>query len=131
MVAKQNQTVELREFIKVALTSIVSGITDSQAMLKQEGSSARINPLGVQTEGGIRVINRLDRTEKNLMVETIEFDVAVTSESMRGHETSGEGGIDIKVLRSAINTGWEKQQAETLASRIKFSVNVVFPSQPK
>jgi hypothetical protein len=113
---------KLDEFITSSLKSIVKGIKDSQEDCKQNG--ALINPhIGkwdmekietqyVKDEEGARRISKVD------------FDIAVTASN--SSETGGGAGINVYAMKLGGKIS-DTEKNETV-SRIKFDVNIVFPS---
>jgi hypothetical protein len=85
---------ELREFVRSTLLEIISGVSDAQKALIEEGSTAVINAAGAGTNfrqynhGGVPLI------------ETVEFDVALTVT-----ETSDKGiGGRLSIAAASIGT---------------------------
>jgi hypothetical protein len=102
---------DLREFVAQCLTSISEGV--SQAIEERTHSSSKggaINPaFNYKGSGGPHFQSR-----------DVEFDIAVTSE-----DNSAKGGKgSIRVISADISTS----SKTVTASRIKFSVPVIFPA---
>lgn len=106
------KTMELKDFIKTAITDITSAISELQGSLS---NGAIINP----TLPNPIANHTVAVDNSNLMVETIRFDVAVSASV----EKSTEGKFGINVLGAAI--GKDKKAEET--SRITFEIPVVLP----
>lgn len=115
---------KLDEFISNTLKSIIKGVKDSQDFANQNG--AKINPhIGdwdfektqttyYKNEEGARAISKID------------FDIAVTTSSSQ--ETGGEGGINVYSLK--LGGKLSDKEINESVSRIKFSLNVLFPNEP-
>ncbi len=108
---------ELKEFIKVAISDITEAIKDLQDSLE---NGAIINPTLSKSE--------LDETilvnEEVRMIERLNFDVAVTASETTGVESSAKAGI--KILGANIGAG-NSSKVENV-SRLTFSIPLVFPS---
>ena len=101
---------ELQDFIAETLKQIISGVRLAQESASELG--AKINP-----RGGAMVEMR-----------NVHFDVAVSTR--KGGET--KGGID--VFEGLVGAGGFQEQsdaADSAMSRIKFSVPLKLPVQPK
>jgi len=100
---------ELQDFIKEVLEQIISGVTSAQESAVELG--AKVNPRG----GSI------------VEMRDINFDIAVS----KGEGTQ-KGGVGV-FLAPAGTTGPQNQSnvAGGSMSRIKFSVPVKLPVQPK
>lgn len=114
---------KLDEFISNTLKSIIKGVNESKEYAKNNG--AKINPhIGnwdydktyttyYKNEDGARAISKID------------FDVAVITSSSQ--EIDGEGGINVYTIKLGGKLT-DKEKNESV-SRIKFSLNVVLPSE--
>lgn len=106
---------ELKEFIKTAISDITEAVAELQAELN---NGAIINPaLNSETQGAV------DTTQGIRMLERINFDIAVSTTS----DTKKEGGAKagISVLSAKIAAG--KEEKSENISRISFSVPVLLP----
>ena len=115
---------DLKEFVRESLVQISNAIIEANVEL--EGTSAVVNPYNVVTFGGDqKAYGRLNDAykEKDAIVEVVEFDVAVTTES--GTQTGG--GIKISVASIGIGAEGKSTGAQSHESRIKFKVPMVYP----
>jgi hypothetical protein len=117
---------KLDQFISETLKSLIKGIKDAQDFAKQNG--ATINPEIENRElaKNANVIFFEDR-DGAIGVSIVDFDIAVTASSEQGADL----GAGINVLSLNIGGNKNEKQIEETISRIKFSVNVVLPSDPK
>lgn len=106
---------DLKTFVKQALTEIVEGVLDAQRAVAESG--ARINPRGIR--GG----DELKRQGSGRSVQDIEFDVATTAT-----DSETEAG---KVRVMVVSVGGGHQSQTSIATRIKFSVPVTLPLHPE
>lgn len=97
---------DISEFLRESIVEITDGLLKAQ---KQVG------PYGVDIRTG----------EKGVAYSAIDFDIAVTTK-----EGSGQSGeAKLSVLGLDLKLGGNKDDAETIASRIKFSVNFSIPEK--
>lgn len=108
-------SVDLRTFVKQALTEMILGVADAQEAVKD--TTARLNP--AEIIGG----PRRAFTGARRPVQDVEFDVAVTA-------TEG-GGMNAGIRVLALQIGANDKSQTSIASRIKFSVPIVFPLHPE
>lgn len=106
---------ELQEFIRTALVSIVRGVESAQTELKE--SKATINP------EGIRAQLALEQLKESPATTNVEFEVAV--EVKNASEQGGSVGIKVAVFSMGID-GKNNDSASHL-SRLKFNVPVHLP----
>lgn len=100
---------ELKEFIKLALTDITNAIKESQTDLS---NGAIINPIN-------GAIDQLAISDSKL----IDFDILVT---LNEKDDSGKGvSANINVLSAKF--GKDKSISNETASRIRFSIPVIYP----
>lgn len=112
---------ELKEFIKTALTDIVTAVKETQESVQD---FATIAPL---TEGGNNVTHV--KTPKGYAgISSIDFDVAVTTDATEGAVSGRKGGITVAGLFSIGGNGKE-ETAERFqnVSRIKFTIPALLP----
>ena len=108
---------ELKEFIKAAITDITGAIDDLQGCLK---NGTVINPtLPVGEHGKTVLIENEVR-----MLERLNFDVAVTASEATGIDGSAKAGISI----FGAKVGTETSARTENVSRLTFSIPLVFPS---
>ena len=106
---------ELREFVSDVLTQIREGISD--AIRKHPGMGAgAISP-------AVKNGNYVDWDQ---YIKNVEFDVAVTTTDKGAIE--GEGKIEVLKVFKIGGSGSSSSENST-ASRIKFSVSMIFPTQ--
>lgn len=116
---------DLKDFVKESLVQISSAIIEANEAL--EGTNAVVNPFNIVTlSGSERAYGRVNDaySEKEPVVEVVEFDVAVTTES--GTQTGG--GIRISVASIGLGAEGKSTGAHSNESRIKFKVPMVYPS---
>jgi len=107
--------VDLEQFVKEALSEIVSGVNAAQDQV--EASGARINPAGVGP--GASPDGYLGQLSSGEAVFAVDFDVAVTVSA----GASGEAGAKLQVLGLFTpKLGGAKRTARDSTSRIKFRV---------
>lgn len=117
------KTLDLQTFISNSLVQIMEGCQDAQNKLRQ--SHARICPrVDVPyLDGGGASQHALGDTGTGRLVQTIDFDVAVTAADEK--ETKGGIGV-ITAIVSAGTSGRSEASHETI-SRLKFSIPVCYP----
>ena len=113
-----NGQLNLREFVKTALTDVLGGIRDAQA---DEAVGRFIAPVGIGSvsfpgDGGVV-------HDQRLLVTTMKFDVAVTVST----DTSSGGGIKAGISVLSANATGERNNSSENVSRIQFSVPIKFP----
>lgn len=114
---------ELDKFITETLNSVIKGIKESQEFAKENG--ARINPQLHSAEGPNRQPYTFFGREEGIKpISAIDFDIAISSSNEQ--ENGVKGGINVMSVNFGGNLS-DKDSKETV-SRIKFSVNVVFPN---
>jgi len=107
---------ELREFVRSTLLEIVSGVTDAQKALDEEGSTAVVNALAA---GNLKVHSRRGLP----LLQMIEFDVALTVT-----ETTEKGiGGRLSIAAASIGTQRGASVENSEVSRVRFQVPVVLP----
>lgn len=121
---------ELKDFIKSSLCQISEAILEASAELKD--TDAVVNPTRMQANtdssqayGRTLAENEVSRLEGTRIVEKIEFDVAVTTEAA----TQRGGGIKISIASVGLKADGSVEDKASAASRIKFSIPMVFPSR--
>ncbi len=116
---------DLKEFVRESLVQIATGISEANTALA--GTGAVVNPHNVQAySNDAKAYGRLNSAfdDKDALVELVEFDVAVTSES--GTETGG--GLKISVATIGIGTEGKSSGSQSNVSRIAFKVPMAYPS---
>lgn len=111
---------DLKEFVGQALSDIVQGVINAQSLLGENGKY--INPQLSTKQGRLEPQGRLVSIQGQLM-QTVEFDVAVTATEAKGTK----GGIGVVVGTLALGTHAQKSAESSAVSRIKFTVPVSLP----
>ena len=111
---------ELREFVSQALANVVQGVSDAQSALGKNGKY--INPELSTAQGSLEDQGRLVSIQGQL-VQTVEFDVAVTVTS----GTGTKGGIGVVAGVFALGSQGQSTSENTAVSRLKFTVPVTLP----
>ncbi len=112
----------MKEFVSETLFSIVDGIKEAQDKSKDLGAS--INPGGLmRNKASVKENSVWDNTTNNY-AQSVAFDIAITAED------TAQGGAKVKVLSGIFGgeIGGEKESKNVLASRVSFSVPVLFPT---
>ncbi|WP_108651251.1 hypothetical protein [Dongshaea marina] len=116
---------ELDDFVDKVLVQVAQGVERAQATLRESGSNAVLN-CPVERSSGKNSGSKLTYLGDNTysLVESVDFDVAVTTHDESG--TKGSGGI--KVLKM-LNAGVEASTTATSGteSRVRFSVPISLP----
>lgn len=114
---------DLKEFVSETLVSIVGGIKDAQEKTKKLGAS--VNPGGLMRKSEAVSDNSTWDNRNNNFSQPVAFDIAITAED------SAKGGAKVKVLSGILggDIGGEKGSKNVLASRIQFTVPVLFPPE--
>lgn len=110
---------ELSEYIKDTLISVVKGIEESQTALTESGSTAIINPSFTSTSEP----KFLNTTTGRRMVQEVSFTIGVTIEG----ESGSEGGAGVKLSVLSIGGKATNKRSETEVNTISFTVPVCFP----
>ena len=111
---------ELKEFIKTALSDITNAVSELQAELQ---NGAIVSPSVPNPIANVTVIDPQD-DKINRPISKIDFDVAITVGSTDNIEAGGKVGIQIF---SAKLSGNNENHTENV-SRITFSIPVVLPT---
>jgi hypothetical protein len=113
---------ELGDFVRETLEQVIEGVRSAQASASTQ--KAKINPHRVLVRPD-QPNARLVAPGSNALIEEIRFDVAVTA-SQKGEARGGFG-----VFVAGFVAGGQKagEAATESASRVQFSVPVVFPLQ--
>lgn len=108
---------ELKEFIKTAITDITEAVSELREELK---NGAIINPSLFQGEHGKTVL--VDNEVR--MMERLNFDIAVTA--TEATELNGNAKAGISVFGAKIGTG-NAEKTENV-SRLTFSIPLLLPA---
>lgn len=111
---------DLKEFVGQALADIVQGVLNAQTALGKNGKY--INPELSTQQGPLEKQGKLVSIQGQL-VQTVEFDVAVTATNAKGTK----GGIGVVVGVLALGSQGQSSTESSAVSRIKFSVPVTLP----
>jgi hypothetical protein len=111
---------ELKDFIKTALSSITNGLIEAQKEL--EGKNVIINPERVESgKSG----DKLLRSDGWRYVQELEFEILVNADE----KSSDAGGGKLTVLNIAsIGLDSKTEQSVTNSNRLKFKIPVAFPT---
>ena len=112
--------VELKEFISQALANVVQGVLDAQQVLGANGKY--INP-ELSTQQGTHEKHGKLVSIQGQLVQTVEFDVAVTATE----GTGTKGGIGVVAGIFALGSQGQSSEEVSAVSRIKFSVPITLP----
>jgi hypothetical protein len=111
---------ELKEFIKETLTSIISGVAESQAYIREKNIECEVCP---------KIKSKYEETgcifsDSGKPIRNVDFDVSVNV----AEKVGSKGFIAITI--SQIGLGKEKNKENTSGqdSRIKFSIPITLPS---
>lgn len=112
---------EIREFVKTALTDIANGVQDAIAELETMQSVAVVNPMSLNA-GTIPNGYYRDRP-----VQKVEMSIAVTASD----ETSkgGKVGLNVVAFSAELNAS-KTATANSSVSTITFSVPIALPFNP-
>lgn len=108
---------ELKDFIKAAITDITEAVSELQDELD---NGTVVNPTLPQGENGKCLL--IDNEVR--VIERLNFDVAVTVAESSGIEGGAKAGISI----FGAKVGTESSVKTENVSRLTFSIPLVFPS---
>ncbi len=108
---------ELKEFIKTAITDITEAVSELQSELN---NGAIVNP----TLPNPIALKTLTVDDEIRPIEQLAFDVAVTATEASGIDGSAKAGISI----FGAKIGTESSAKTENVSRLTFSVPIVFPT---
>lgn len=109
---------ELKEFIKAAISDITDAINELQ---NEIGGNAIVSPPMPSPIS----LKTLKQDGKNRLISDIDFDVAITVGSINSMEGNAGAGI-LQVFSAKVNAGNESR-IENI-SRLRFSIPVIFPT---
>lgn len=113
-----NRIMELKEFIKAAITDITDAISELQNEL---GNNAVVSP----PMPSPIALKTLQQEGKNRLISDIDFNVAITVGSVDSMEGNAGAGI-LQVFSAKVNAGNESRSEKV--SRISFSIPVIYPT---
>lgn len=108
---------ELKEFIKTAITDITEAVSELQEELK---NGSIVNPTLPQGEHGKHLV--VDNEVR--IIERLDFDIAVTASDKT--ELNGNAKVGISVFGAKIGTG-NAEKTENV-SRLTFSIPLLLPA---
>lgn len=114
------EAMKLQDFVSETLKQIINGVKEAQEGAEKAG--AIISP-----DSHLTYENKKYLFCSGRLVEHVEFDVAVTTS--KGKET--KGGLGIFVAGIGLGTQGKSDASSISVSRIKFSLPLVLPFQPK
>lgn len=112
---------DIKDFVENTLLQIVQGVNSANEQLKDSGaiiSSKDVRPLREGTTYNTRTGD---------LVNLIEFDIAVTV----NEKDTANGGAGIKIVGISIGGSLQNETSNQSISRIKFSIPLTLPSNPK
>ncbi|KIC25381.1 trypco2 family protein [Leisingera sp. ANG-S3] len=112
---------DLKAFIKETTQAVIDATSDLQEANRGKGAyvSPEITCRTLKADNDILTVDS-GRHAKQLAVQSIEYDVAVTA----GSETGGEGGIKVMGL----NLGGGHSVTAESVSRISFQIRIALPA---
>lgn len=112
---------ELKEFIKTAITDITEAVSELQNELK---NGAIVSP-SMPTYVVNKMLKDPRNDRVNRLISNIDFDVAITVGDADKIEAKGKAGIQIFTARM----GGESESHVENVSRLTFSIPVALPSE--
>ena len=113
---------ELKDFIREALSQIVQGVKEAQDAATTTGGE--VSPRFSNRQQSTQQELKLLKSEKGGIIQNVEFDVAVTA----SEGTGTRGGIGVFVGAFALGSQGQSQSQNSSLSRIKFIVPVTLPT---
>lgn len=112
---------ELKEFVKAALTDIVEAVKETQEEVKEYATIAPLVIEGKRTDC-VLMENGVAR------ISNVDFDVAVTTESSEQGRGGGKAAIQVAGLfKIGAEAKQDTEEKTQNLSRIKFSIPVLLP----
>lgn len=111
---------DLKEFVGQALVEIIQGVLNAQTVLGMNGKY--INPELSTQQGPLEKQGKIVSIQGQL-VQTVEFDVAVTATEAKGTK----GGIGVVVGAIGLGSQGQSTEENSAVSRIKFAVPITLP----
>lgn len=109
----------LQEFIKTALTDIVSGVAQASEAAGAHGAS-----VGSMKLYGWTKENKILTNENERPIATVEFDIALAESNSK----DTKGGIGVYLGAVGLGSQGASHGEASTHSRIKFSVPMVLPT---
>jgi hypothetical protein len=113
---------ELKDFVREALSQIVQGVKEAQGAVASTGGE--VSPRFSNRQQDVHQALKLLKTDKGGIIQNVEFDVAVTATE----GTGTRGGVGVFVGAFALGSQGQSQSENTSLSRIKFAVPVTLPT---
>lgn len=107
---------ELKEFIKTAITDITEAVSELQSDLT---NGTIVNPSFTKSEVGKSVL--VDNEVR--LIERLNFDVAVTASETSGFDGKAKAGINIFGAKLGAETSSKSENV----SRLTFSIPILLP----
>lgn len=111
---------ELKEFIKTAISDITNAVSELQSELQ---NGAIVSPSVSNSIANVTVVDPQNK-ESNRPISKIDFDVAIAVGNTDSTKTGGKIGIQILSAKLGSN---DEHHTENV-SRITFSIPVVLPT---
>lgn len=111
---------ELKDFIKTAISDITNAVSELQSELK---NGAIVSPSMPNPISNLTVIDP-ENKKSNRQISKIDFDVAITVGTSDKVEAGGKVGIQI----FSAKIGNDNEEHKENVSRITFSIPVVLPT---
>ena len=121
---------ELKDFIKSVLFDVTEAVKECQEELK---NGAIISPSNRSAEEKVRAVSG------DLKISYIDFEVAVSASSENLNNGEKTGGVEVSGSVIGVRFGGkfggksvseENKQVNENVSKIKFSIPVIYPTQP-
>jgi len=111
-------TMELKEFVNETLRQIRAGVAQAQGTSIDDGRDINPRITNFNPKDNIRMTN------KDRVVESVEFDVALTTEDASGKKA----GLGIFVAPLSVGVQGTAEQKSITVNRVKFSVPMAYPA---
>ena len=112
---------DIKDFVENTLLQIVNGVNDANKKLIDTGAIISSKDIRPMREG--TTLN----TKTGDLVNLIEFDIAVTV----NEKDTANGGAGIKIVGFNVGGTLQNEITNQSISRIKFSIPLTLPSNPK
>ena len=108
---------ELKEFIKTAISDITSAISELQSELQNGAVVSPSMPQPISTK-------TIDVDGANRLISNVEFDVALTI----GNTDTSSGNAKVGIQIFSAKLGGDNQSRTENVSRLTFSIPVIYPT---
>ena len=116
----------LEEFVETSLKQIISGVKKAQQATrlpgKHETEADVVNP-AIMYSADFAPKGKYFATIGKNLVHFVDFDVAVTTDS----SSEAKAGLNLKVAGIGLGGGGGVVDRDSVVSRIKFQVPIMFP----